>query len=220
SVERALDEAAFARGGTLVLDEISELSADAQARWLPVLRALDGEARVIVTTHRDLRALAERGAFSAELAQHLYAHEPIAIPPLRHRPDDIVPLATRFAEEAGARVPVRFSAGALARLRSYPWPGNVLELRNAAERAVRLAGGGEILAEHLPGENLATVAADGRLREHVDSVERDTIVKALAESNHNQTHAAKRLGLSRRALIYKMEKYGLKPPPGTNRRGR
>jgi transcriptional regulator with AAA-type ATPase domain len=218
ALERTLDEAALARGGTLVLDEIGELSPPAQDSWLKVIRALLGEARVIVTTHRDLRALADRGAFSAELAGVLFEGEPIAIPPLRHRPEDIVPLATRFAEEAGSRVPVRLSAGALARLRSYPWPGNVLELRNAMERAVRLAGGGEILADHLPGDSLATQATDGRLREHVDSVERDAIVRALAESNHNQTHAARRLGLSRRALIYKMEKYGLKAPPGAARR--
>ena len=84
-------------------------------------------------------------------------------------------------------------------------------------RALKLAGGGEILAEHLPSDNLPVATGEGRLREHVDSVERDAIVKALAEANHNQTHAARRLGLSRRALIYKMEKYGLKPPPGSIR---
>lgn len=218
TLERALGECAEARGGTLVLEEIGELGIDAQARIAKILRALAPEARIAVTAHRDLTALAQRGAFSSELAELLFAREPVAIPPLRARGEDVLPLATRFAEEAGARVPARFSAGALARLRSYPWPGNVLELRNSVERAVRLAGGGEILAEHLPGDSLAAAQADGRLREHVDSVERDAIVKALAEANHNQTHAAKRLGLSRRALIYKMEKYGLKPPPGTSRR--
>jgi DNA-binding NtrC family response regulator len=217
-LERALDQAADARGGTLVLDEISELTADGQARWLAALRALIGRTRLVVTTHRDLFALADRGAFSNELAELLFESPPVVVPPLRHRPDDIVPLATRFAEDSGARTPAQFSPGALARLRSYPWPGNVLELRNALERAVRLAGGGEILAEHLPGDTLASPAGDGRLREHVDSVERDAIVKALAETSHNQTHAAKRLGLSRRALIYKMEKYGLKAPPTGGKR--
>ena len=166
---------------------------------------------------RDLRGEVNQGRFRADLFFRLSVVR-ITLPPLRQRPDDIVPLATRFAEDVGASAPVRFSTGALARLRSYPWPANVLELRNAIERAVQLASGGEILAEHLPAESLVVVAADGRLREHVDSVERDAIVKALAESNHNQTHAAKRLGLSRRALIYKMEKYGLKQPPGTQRR--
>ena len=70
-------------------------------------------------------------------------------------------------------------------------------------------------ADGLPSER----GVGNRLREHVDSVERDAIIKALADSNHNQTHAARRLGLSRRALIYKMEKYGLKPPPGAARKG-
>jgi transcriptional regulator of acetoin/glycerol metabolism len=79
------------------------------------------------------------------------------------------------------------------------------------ERAVALADGGEILAEHLPGD-LAD-AGEGKLRDHVGSVERDAIIKALADNNYNQTHAARILGISRRALIYKMEKYGLKPPP-------
>lgn len=208
-----------ARAGTLVLDEVSELSADAQDRLVSKLRSIVQVTRIIATTQRDLRVLAERDAFDRNLTQWLHQEESIAIPPLRQRPDDIVPLATQFAEESGAAPPVRYSAGALVRLRSYPWPGNVLELRNAVERAVRLALGGEMLAEHLPLEPTAPVATEGRLREHVDSLERDTIVKALAESNHNQTHAAKRLGLSRRALIYKMEKYGLKPPPGVNRRG-
>lgn len=203
-----------ARGGTLVLDEVGELAPDPQERLLDVLDALDGDARVVATTHQDLRALAERGAFSEVLADAL-ERTVVPIPPLRERPEDIVPLAEHFAKEAGAVA--RLSPGALARLRSHPWPGNVLELRNAMERAIKLAGGAEILAEHLPSDNLPVATGEGRLREHVDSVERDAIVKALAEANHNQTHAARRLGLSRRALIYKMEKYGLKPPPGSIR---
>lgn len=206
-----------ARGGTLVLDEVCELAPDPQERLLDVLDALEDEVRVVATTHLDLRGLAERGAFSEALLEALEGHE-VAVPPLRERPEDIVPLAEVFAAEVSGDRPVSFSPGALVRLRSHPWPGNVLELRNAMERAVRLAGGGEILAEHLPTDRLPATAGEGRLREHVDSVERDAIVRALAETNHNQTHAARRLGLSRRALIYKMEKYGLKPPPGSARR--
>jgi DNA-binding NtrC family response regulator len=177
----------------------------------------DGDdLRVLATTHRALAGLVERGAFDQGLYERL-AGAVIEVPPLRQRPEDIIPLAERFGEEAGAKRPVRMSPGALARVRSYPWPGNVLELRNAMERAVRLAGSGEILAEHLPSD-VPIGTGEGRLREHVDSVERDAIVKALADANHNQTHAARRLGISRRALIYKMEKYGLKPPPGASRR--
>lgn len=214
--EDARCEALAARGGTLVLDEVCELLPDPQERLLDALDALDGSARLVATTHLELRTLAERGAFSEALLDALGGVE-VPIPALRERPEDIVPLAEVFAEAATGK-PVQLSPGALARLRSHPWPGNVLELRNAMERAVRLATGGEIMAEHLPSDSLPVAAGEGRLREHVDSIERDAIVKALAEANHNQTHAARRLGISRRALIYKMEKYGLKPPPGSARR--
>lgn len=206
-----------ARGGTLLLDEVGDLSGEGQEHLRRMLERDAEDVRVVATTHRALAGLVERGAFDEKLYE-LLAGAVVEVPPLRQRPEDIIPLAERFAEEAGAERPVRMSPGALARLRSYPWPGNVLELRNAMERAVRLAGTGEILAEHLPSDVLPIGHGEGRLREHVDSVERDAIVKALADANHNQTHAARRLGISRRALIYKMEKYGLKPPPGTARR--
>ncbi|MGE0785376.1 MAG: sigma 54-interacting transcriptional regulator [Sandaracinaceae bacterium] len=216
--EGASCEVLGARGGTLLLDEISELLPDPQERLLDALDQLDGDVRIVATTHADLDAMAERGAFSEALLEFLDAYE-VAIPPLRERPDDIVPLAEQFARDsAGGRPAPTLSPGALARLRSHAWPGNILELKNAIERGVRLAAGGELLAEHLPSEALSGAGGEGRLREHVDSIERDTIVKALADSNHNQTHAARRLGISRRALIYKMEKYGLKPPPGTMRK--
>jgi len=216
--EGATCEVLESAGGTLVLDEVCELPPDPQERLLDVLDVLGTDsARLVATTHLDLASLAKRGAFSEPLLELLRGEE-VAIPPLRERPDDIVPLAEDFARSAGAPDPVKISPGALARLRSHPWPGNILELRNAMERAVRLASGGEILAEHLPTDSLPVASGEGRLREHVDSIERDAIVKALADSNHNQTHAARRLGISRRALIYKMEKYGLKPPPGSARR--
>ena len=209
--------AAAARGGTLLLAEVGDLPNDAQQRLLAFLGRERGQLRVVSTTQRALAGLVERGAFGRALYEQI-AQQRLHVPALRNRPDDVIPLAQRFALDYGASDPVRLSPGALARLRSYPWPGNVLELRNAMERAVRLAGDGEILAEHLPNEPLPMKASEGRLREHVDSVERDAIIKALADSNHNQTHAAKRLGISRRALIYKMEKYGLKRPPAGSRR--
>ena len=218
--EGATCEVLEARGGTLLLDEVCELAPDPQERLLDALDTLaaDGSTtRLVATTHLDLDGLVRRGSFSEPLLELLRGEE-VPIPPLRERPDDIVPLAEDFAIRSGASDPVRITPGALARLRSHPWPGNILELRNAMERAVRLASGGEILAEHLPSDSLPVASGEGRLREHVDSIERDAIVKALADSNHNQTHAARRLGISRRALIYKMEKYGLKPPPGSARR--
>ncbi len=208
-----------ARHGTLFVDEVGDLSLVGQRRLLAWLEQGTHDLQIVSTTHRTLRGLVERGAFEAALYEHLAGHV-VEVPALRNRPGDILPMATRFALDAGATNPVRFSPGAIARLRSYPWPGNALELRNALERAVRLAKEEEILAEHLPSEPIVAVpATEGRLREHVDAVERDAIIKALAESNHNQTHAAKRLGVSRRALIYKMEKYGLKRPPKGTKRG-
>ncbi len=210
-------EALAARGGTLLLDEVCELLPDPQERLLDAIDALDGDVRLVATTHLDLRALAERGALSEALVELVDGVE-VKVPALRERPEDIVPLAEVFAAASAQGAPPKLTPGALARLRSHAWPGNVLELRNAMERAVRLANGGELLAEHLPSDSLPSGGGEGRLREHVDSIERDAIVKALADSNHNQTHAARRLGISRRALIYKMEKYGLKPPPGSSRK--
>ena len=206
-----------ATGGTLLLDEVGELDPASQAALaahLDVLATTD--VRLISSTHRILTALVERGGFDRGLYEKI-SKVVIEVPALRSRPDDILPLAESFARDSGAEK-VRLSPGAVARLRSYPWPGNVLELSNAMARAVLLARDGEILAEHLPSEPVTIASGEGRLREHVDGVERDSIIKALADCNHNQTHAAKRLGISRRALIYKMEKYGLKRPPKGNRK--
>ncbi len=208
-------EAARANGGTLFFDEVADLCVPAQ-RAAAMYLSTKVDVRVLASTQRALKGLLERGAFDESLYAHIDGAR-YEIPALRNRPEDILPLARSFAAEAGDADP-KITPGAIARMRSYPWPGNVLELRNAMERAVRLSRGGEILAEHLPSEPVPIVASQGRLREHVDSVERDAIIKSLADSNHNQTQAAKKLGISRRALIYKMEKYGLKPPPRTTRR--
>ncbi len=204
----------LAQDGTLLLHELDELDPKSQRIVRDALRTAGSRVRIIATTTRSLPQLVERGAFDAELLE-IVARSTVSVPALRNRPEDLIPLVEVFAREAGARLPLRISAGAVARLRSYPWPSNVIELRNAVERAVLLAADGDIMAEHLPHDPLPITATRGGLRDHVDSVERDAIVKALAECNQNQTHAAKRLGLSRRALIYKMEKYALKAPPKT-----
>ncbi len=205
--------AAAASGGSLLLDEITDLSLEAQVRLAAILKGARSVRRVIATTDAVLSSLVERGVFAKEL-EALFADCRIEIPSLRSRTADVLPLAQSFAPD------YQFSIGAVARLRSYPWPGNVLELRNAVERACLLSDEKKILGEHLPAEPVTAAADEGRLRAHVDSVERAAIVKALADSNHNQTHAAKKLGVSRRALIYKMEKYGLKRPPRGSRRSK
>jgi two-component system, NtrC family, response regulator AtoC len=207
---------AASRSPFVVLELVNELSLAAQRRLLLAIDVIGPSKRFLSTAQRELEPMLERGTFERILFEKL-SEAQIRLPPLRVRAGDLLPLAHRFAQKGGAERP-RLSPGAIARLRSYPWPGNVLELRNAMERAVRLSRGGEILAEHLPSDPMPAAEELGRLREHVGGVERDTIIKALADANHNQTHAARRLGISRRALIYKMEKYGLKPPPGHARR--
>jgi DNA-binding NtrC family response regulator len=197
------------RGGTLILEDIGDLPMQGQRRLLRVFAQGSEDYSIVATTHRDLAGLCQVGVFARELFNKLGARR-ISVPALRMRTESIVPLAQSFARQFKHDKPVRLSAGAIDRMRNYAWPGNVLELRNAMERAVALADGGEILAEHLPG---SADDGEGRLRDHVGFVERDAIIKALADNNYNQTHAARVLGISRRALIYKMEKYGLKPPP-------
>ncbi|HET8937816.1 MAG TPA: sigma 54-interacting transcriptional regulator [Polyangiales bacterium] len=203
-------QAETASGGTLVLDDIGDLPLPGQRRLLRLFAQGSENYGIVSTTHRDLTALSQVGAFMRELFDKISARR-IQVPALRMRQESIVPLAQNFAEQFKPDKPIKLSAGAIEKMRSYAWPGNVLELRNAMERALALADGGEILAEHLPGD--LTDTGEGRLRDHVGSVERDAIIKALADNNYNQTHAARLLGISRRALIYKMEKYGLKPPP-------
>jgi DNA-binding NtrC family response regulator len=130
----------------------------------------------------------------------------LAVPPLAERSDDLLPLAARFAGEfAGG--PVRLSPQATQCLLTYAWPGNVRELRNAIQRACLLCRGDVILPEHLPPKIAASAersgdepAPAGRLSQ----VERATILATLAECNGNRTHAAKKLGISRRSLIYKI----------------
>ncbi len=204
-------------GGTLVLEEIGELPLQGQKRLLGLLQSgVLGSTGLVSTTHRDLAALSGAGAFLEELYNKI-ARVRVGIPALRMRAESIVPLAQNFAAQYTSEAKVKLSHGALEKMRTYAWPGNVLELRNAIERAVKLAGGGEILAEHLPG-GAVDPTGRGQLRQHVGSVERDAIIKTLADNNYNQTHTARQLGISRRALIYKMEKYGLKSPPSSSRK--
>jgi len=152
--------------------------------------------------------------------EHLYrVLDPASVhlPPLRRRQRELIPLAQRILAEISPRRAPRFSPSAIVRIRGYSWPGNLLELHHALHRAERLSRGGELLAEYFPSDLFGESAEEeSRLRSHVGDLERDTIIKALAETNHNQTHAAKKLGISRRSLIYKMEKYGLKAPPRAN----
>jgi DNA-binding NtrC family response regulator len=178
------------------------------------------DARLIAATHRDLEAEVRAGRFRQDLLFRIGGFT-LVVPPLRDRPSEIVPLAELFARTTAAeqgRAAPTLADDARDQLAGYTWPGNVRELKNAIERALVLCGD-VIHAADLPeklrdaGQRVRPVAPAADMRGHLAEVERAAIVAALEAEDQNQTRAARRLGLSRRALIYKMEKYGLKPPP-------
>ena len=213
-----------AHRGTLLLDEVAELSLATQARLLRVLEerclsrvggteSLPIDVRIIAATNRDVDAAVLSGRLREDLLFRLDVLR-ISIPPLRQRPDDLLPLAERFLRQLGGGRPLRLAPDAVERLRRHDWPGNVRELRNVLERACALVEGDVLRASDL--ESVAAgrkPRAAGVLRDHVGDAERDAIVAALDSCRGNQSRAARRLGISRRTLIYKLEKYGLKPPP-------
>jgi DNA-binding NtrC family response regulator len=210
--------------GTLFLDEIGELGASVQAKLLRALETrryarvgsteeLTLAARVVFATHKDLKAEVGRGAFREDLFYRIGTFT-IRVPPLRERPTEISLLAEHFARRlattSGAPT-VSFDKAALTALRNYPWPGNVRELKNAIEHAVVMASNNVVT----PGDLPEAIAAGPRsiprsaVRTELEGVERERIVAALAEEGQNRTYAARRLGMSRRALLYKIVKYGL-----------
>ena len=222
-----------AHNGTLFLDEAGEMSLGLQAKLLRVLT--DGQfmrvgatvprtvdVRVIVATHRSLAERVRDGLFREDLYYRL-AVVPIEIPPLRERSDDVPELVDFLIGQISRelKVPPRpISPDALQKLRNYSFPGNVRELRNLVERACILASGTEITANDLvlSGDQLS--GGDGRrddlalppdmgLPDFIDSIEADLIRKALAESNGIQAEAARRLGISRSDIAYKIKKHAI-----------
>jgi len=204
-----------ADGGTLFLDEIGELPLHLQPK---LLRAIETgqvtpvgsetpvavDTRLIAATNRDLSEAVEAGQFRDDLYYRINVVE-LVVPPLGQRREDVLPLARRFGNEFAA-TPIRFSPQAVNCLLAHAWPGNVRELRNAIQRACLLSRGDVVMPEHLPSrvagfaEQAPTDSDQGRLSQ----VERATILATLAECKGNRTHAAKKLGISRRALIYKI----------------
>ncbi|HEX4476245.1 MAG TPA: sigma 54-interacting transcriptional regulator [Polyangiaceae bacterium] len=218
-----------AQGGTLFLDEIGELPVTVQVKLLNVLesrevRRLGGtqehpiDVRVVSATHRDLTTEVGEGRFREDLYYRLSAFT-LVVPPLRERQAEIPLIAEMFAREAAHRAgrpPVVMEASAVTALVRHPWPGNVRELKNAMEHAVVLADRGRIGVEHLPESvrrreaPLATGPSSSTVKDKLADLERRSIEEALSAEGGNQTRAARRLGMSRRALIYKIEKYGLR----------
>ena len=226
-----------AAGGTLFLDEAGEMSPSVQAKLLRVLeereyqrlggtKVLRTDARIVAATNRDLARAIEKGEFREDLFYRLSVFG-IHLPPLRERPEDILPLTEMFLAELGPAVgrPVPgVSREAKDLLLSYPWPGNVRELRNALERAAILSDGGLITAAHLPISVTRQDSPAGRAAvpapvgggavlppEGVDleSLERDYVKEALKKARFNKSKAAKLLGLTRAQLYSRIEKYGL-----------
>ncbi len=209
-----------AHGGTIFLYEIGEMSPKLQAKILRITQ--DGrfcrvgsnkenhtDARILAASNRNLEQQIHAGHFREDLFYRLNVVE-LSVPPLRERPEDILPLATLFIGQF-AKGKARFSPGVIECLQRYSWPGNVRELRNAMERATLLSQSEVMLPEHLPlrvrtatPPPAGAVPADaGRL----DEIEREAILEALRKHHFNRTETAKALDISRRALIYKLQRY-------------
>ena len=227
-----------AAGGVLLLDEVGELSPGAQAKLLRVLqerefqrlggsRVQRADVRVIGATHRNLRTMVERGTFREDLFYRLHIFT-IGLPPLRERPDDVLPLAEALLEDIGRQLGRRgagLSREAAPRLLAYHWPGNVRELRNVLERAAILAGGGLIASEHLalPAPVPADPSHDSRAARAIPAappavvtdgqtlsdVEREMVQQALVGARYNKARAARALGLTRTQLYVRLKRHGL-----------
>jgi len=202
------------------------MSLAAQAKFLRVLqerefqrlggtRVLKADVRVIAATNRDLAVAIERGTFREDLYYRLQVFE-IRLPPLRERPEDILPLSDAFLADLSrgfARPPAGVSREARELLLAYAWPGNVRELRNILERAAILCEGGLITAEHvtLPGPRAVPAAAEVKDKAEVGllDAERDMVERALREARYNKAKAARALGLTRTQLYVRLKRHGL-----------
>jgi DNA-binding NtrC family response regulator len=210
-----------ANGGTIFLDEVGEMSPQLQAKLLRVTqngtfqrvgsnKEIQTNARILAATNRDLELDVKRGRFREDLYYRLNVVE-LMVPPLRQRPEDILPLANLFL--AGfSQGRARLSASASECLERYSWPGNIRELRNAMERAALLSRGELILPEHLPArvrtggaEPAAPIAAPSGA--DLEAIERQAIFQALRQHGFNRTETAKALGISRRTLLYKLQQF-------------
>jgi transcriptional regulator with GAF, ATPase, and Fis domain len=214
----------LAAGGVLFLDEVSEMTPSAQAKFLRVLqerefqrlggtRLLKANVRVVAATNRELRKAVERGDFREDLYYRLQVFD-IRIAPLRERPADILPLTESFLQEIGksfGRPPAGLTRDARETLVLHDWPGNVRELRNALERAAILCEGGLIRAQHLSLHR--STRPLGLVTTDLNTVERDTIVQVMRDCRWNKSRAAKRLGLSRTQLYVRLRKYDLEQAP-------
>ena len=213
-----------ANGGTIFLDEIGNLALSLQAKLLRVLEermltpvgadkshAID--VRVIAATNVSIAALRDKNQFRPDLLFRLNTVE-ITVPPLRDRPDDILPIADHYLSIYSRKYSnsdKSFSPEASAALQAYDWPGNVRALRHAIERAVILCDGDVVAPDNLqlPRQSMEPRASSGTTPLNLEQVEKETIATALRKHGFNISHAAKELGLTRASLYRRMEKHGL-----------
>jgi two-component system response regulator PilR (NtrC family) len=218
-----------AEGGTLFLDEIADLPLHMQVKLLRVIQEkavrpvgeqaeVAVDVRILSATHKNLSHLVAEGKFREDLFYRVNVIE-LRVPSLRERPEDVPELAEAVLRRLGRRMKITAPAlgkDALAALQSYAFPGNVRELENILERAITLSTGGEILAAdiQLRPTPIASIGAGSgatgsALGDHLEDIERDAILKALEQSRYNKTAAAKVLGMSFRALRYRIKKLGI-----------
>ena len=212
-----------ANGGTLLLDEISEMAIDLQAKLLRVLQEQEVEriggkttipldVRVLATTNRHLTTEVAEGRFREDLYFRLNVF-PIELPPLRERPDDILPLAYRFIDRFAVGKALPLSSASEQKLLLHGWRGNIRELGNCMHRACILASGREITPSDLVFDALVDADSSGSVNdgeaigESLKGSEREMILSALRDSNGNRKLASERLGISGRTLRYKLAKY-------------
>jgi two-component system response regulator PilR (NtrC family) len=225
-----------AEGGTLFLDEVADLPLHMQVKLLRVVqektvrpigepREESVDVRILSATHKDLADLVAQGLFREDLFYRINVIE-LRVPALRERGGDIAEIAEAILNRLARRMngtPAKLTAEAVQALQAYPFPGNVRELENVLERALTLSTAGTITPEHIhlraggrpaatePAAHVGPSAAEGgaALGTQLESIERDAIVKALEKTRYNKTAAAKLLGMSFRALRYRIKKLGI-----------
>jgi transcriptional regulator with PAS, ATPase and Fis domain len=221
----------MAEGGTLFLDEIGDTNHNVQSKLLRLVeqknfRRMGGikdiqvDVRIITATNKSLLKLKDEGKFREDLFYRINVTS-LRIPPLRERPDDILPLAKYFVQKYNEEFHKnieKISEGVQAFFAAYRWPGNVRELKNVIERAMILGDGDTVIMEHLPAEILDLSSGQGKKTEgfrippggiSLEKVEEDLVRQALKMTRGNQTKAAKLLDISRDALRYRMQKFGI-----------
>lgn len=224
-----------AHTGTLLLDEIGEMPLALQAKLLRTLQEREFERvgghqtikvdiRILAATNRDLQAMVNEGAFRQDLYYRLNVIH-LLLPPLRERREDITLLANHFLQKFSTenqRDIIEIDADAMSLLLAWSWPGNIRELANVIERAVVMSTGAIIFAEDLPAMLQLPVATPSEskpvscgnmpLKDAIKREEKRLILEALEQHNGNRTHTALMLGISRRALMYKLQEFDINMP--------